>query len=112
MLYVDDVEKISKFWQDKLQASIIETNTLPDNSKNIVLKITDDIELSLFAKSFIKTFSPEVLDNKPSLMFFTNQFEELHHKLAPSIKVMEINDTKTFNFKDPEGNYFVIASEK
>lgn len=112
MLYVDNVEKISQFWQEKLQAVVIETTNLPDNSKNIILKITDDVELSLFAKSFIKTFSPEVLDNKPSLMFFTNQFDELHNKLAPSVKIMEVNKTKTFNFKDPEGNYFVIASKK
>ena len=111
MLYVDDVIKISKFWQDKLAGKVIATEVLPDGSQNIILQLTRDVQLSLFSKEFIKKFSPEVITNHPSLMIFTTNFEELHQKLAAQTEIMKINQTETFNFQDPEGNYFVIAKK-
>lgn len=111
MLYVNDVEKISKFWQDKFKAQVLETNILPDNSKNIVLQINDQIQFALFNREFIKKYSPEVLGPVPSLMLFVDDFDEMTKRLNPKGTIQEMNGMKTINFADPEGNYFVIAEK-
>ncbi len=109
MLYVDDIEQISQFWQTALKAQVIETNELPDDFENIVLKITPEVELSLFPTDYIKKYSPEVLDQTPALMFFATNFEKLHDSLAGASEIVDNNGVRTFNFSDPESNYFVIA---
>lgn len=112
MLYVEDVKIISRFWQDNVDAEITEDNRLDKGYQNLVLEISPEVELSLFPKEFIKEFSPEVLGSTPSIMFFSNKFEELHARLNPTANVRTVNGTKTFNFPDPEGNYFVVAKSE
>lgn len=112
MLYVDDVARISRFWQDQLGATVGAKTEMPDHSQQVVLKIAPEVELALFAKSFIRTYSPEVSDNQPSLMFFVSRdrFAVLHQRLALGTDVMQMNDGTSFNFADPEGNYFGVAT--
>lgn len=112
MLYVDDVEQVVQFWQDELGAEVIEVNAMPDGSNNVVVNIAPNVELSFFAKSFIRRYSPEVLGNTPSLMFYSKDFKALHDRLATEGEIVENAGTATFNFRDPEGNYFVIAQAK
>ena len=113
MLYVDDVEQIVQFWQDNLGAQVVEVNALPDDSENIVVTVAPNVELSFFAKSFIRQYSPEVLDSgTPSLMFFSDDFEALHDRLTTAGKIVDNNGTPTFNFRDPEGNYFAVGKAK
>lgn len=109
MLYVDDVEKISEFWVDYFQAKIESKIDLPDDSQTIDLQVTQEFQLSLFEKEFIKKYSPEVLGNVPSIMFFADNFQELHSKIPNAGEIIENAGVNTFNFADPEGNYFVIA---
>lgn len=111
MIYGNDIDKLSEFWKFNFNANIIETNELPDGFTNKVLSLTPTIELSLFNKEFIKKYSPEVIDAVPSLMIYTNEFDELHNRLTTAGDVMEIDGIPTFNFTDPEGNYFVVAKE-
>ena len=40
---------------------------------------------------------------------FTDQFEEIYQKIENAGEIMENNGVETFNFSDPEGNYFVIG---
>lgn len=112
MLYVDDVEQIVQFWQDKLGAEVVEVNVLPDDSENIVVTVAPNVELSFFAKSFIRRYSPEVLDNTPSLMFYSEDFQALHDRLTTASEIVTANGTATFNFRDPEGNYFAVSQAK
>lgn len=112
MLYVDDVEQIVQFWQDDLGAKVVEVNTLPDDFNNIVLEVAPNVELSFFAKAFIRQYSPEVLGSTPSLMFYSKDFKALHDRLTTAGEIVENAGTATFNFRDPEGNYFVIAQAK
>ncbi|WP_446001999.1 glyoxalase [Weissella viridescens] len=109
MLYVDDVQVISDFWQKYVKAEVAETNALPDDFKNIVLQVGTQMQLSLFDKTFIEKYSPEVLGNTPSLMLFSDDFEALHDAIPGALDIMENNSQQTFAFPDPEGNYFVIA---
>lgn len=83
---------------------------MPDGSTNVVLAISDQVEFSLFSREFIKQSSPEVLDTTvPSLMLFIDNFENAHKKLDHAGKIIDDFGTLTFNFSDPEGNYFVVA---
>jgi len=112
MLYVDDVAQIVDFWQEKLAAQVVEVNALPDGSENVVVTVAPNVELSFFAKSFIRQYSPEVLGDTPSLIFYSEDFEALHKRLATAGEIVVNNGTRTFNFRDPEGNYFVIGEAK
>ncbi len=108
MMYVDDVQKVADFWQDYFNATIIETNKLEDGSTNLVLKVTENLEFSFFSKAFIAKYSPEVLDNKPSLVLSTTNFDGIEYALNQAVQVEIINGHRTFNFHDPEDNYFVL----
>lgn len=109
MLYVEDVDQCVQFWLDYVDAKIAATSTLPDGSQNVVLTVAPEVELSFFSKEFIKTFSPEVVENVPSLMFFTDRFRDLHAKIPNAGDISDQQGTLTFNFADPEGHYFVVA---
>ncbi|MGM0241159.1 glyoxalase [Enterococcus sp. AZ103] len=109
MFCVQNVETISQFWQEKLGAELIENQPLPKGLSNAILKISGEIEFVIFPRDFIAEVSPEVLDSTPSLMLYREDFEELHERLNPSAELMTVDQTATFNFTDPEGNYFVIA---
>lgn len=112
MLYVDDVAQISHFWQEQVGALVVAETVMPDHSKQVVLRIAPGVELNLFAKSFIRAYSPEVVDNQPSLMFFIapDQFADLHQRLAPKASLTQAPGSVSFNFADPEGHYFVVAT--
>ena len=89
MLYVEDVKVIRDFFVTTLQAEVVAENPLPDDYLNINLKVSEQLELGPV----------------PSLMFFTEDFDALYEKLGEGREKM--NDT--FNFADPEGNYYVMA---
>lgn len=112
MLYVEDVDQAVKFWQDYFDAKIETISSLPDNFKTIVLTIGPGMELAFFAKAFIAKYSPEVMGSTPSLMFFSDNFDALHATLPNAGEVVDNNGTLTFNFTDPDGNYFVVAQDK
>ncbi len=110
MLYVDDVAANSQFWQSNLNAKLVSSNALPDGSQNEILAVSDEVEFSLFSKAFIKKYSPEVLGTTgPSLMIFRDDFEALHAKLKSAGDIADVGGQLTFNFQDPDGNYYVIA---
>lgn len=112
MLYVTDVDQMAKFWQDYFDAKIETISSLPDEFKTIVLTIAPNMELAFFPKAFIAKYSPEVMGNTPSLMFFSDRFEALHRALPTAGEIVDNNGTLTFNFSDPDGNYFVVAQDK
>ncbi|MBF8808609.1 MAG: glyoxalase [Enterococcus lacertideformus] len=109
MLYAGDVEVLSNFFVKTLGATISETIDLPEEFHSTILTISSEFELGIFPKVFVQRFSPEVLGTTPSIMFFTDQFEEIYEKLDNAGEIMDNNGIQTFNFSDPEGNYFVIG---
>jgi len=109
MLYVKDVDRVVKFWQDNFDLPLVATNALPDGSQNIVLQMNAGTELSFFSRAFIQSHSPEVLDNVPSLMFFSKNFETLHEQLAGATPIADNKGLSTFAFPDPDGRYFAMA---
>ncbi|WP_243676943.1 hypothetical protein [Secundilactobacillus collinoides] len=62
------------------------------------------------ARRSSKKYSPEVLGTTgPSLMIFRDDFEALHAKLKSAGDITDVGGQLTFNFQDPDGNYYVIA---
>ncbi|MCH3490346.1 glyoxalase, partial [Enterococcus faecium] len=45
----------------------------------------------------------------PSLVFFTDEFETIYENMEEPGEITDNNGVLTFNFSDPEGNYFVIG---
>lgn len=45
-------------------------------------------------------------------MFFTEALQNLHAKLQGAGEIIESKGTLTFNFPDPDGNYYVVAQNK
>ncbi len=113
MLYVNDVKEAANFWQQGFNLSTIETIDLPDGFFSFKLSVLDQLSLQLFDKKFIQKYSPEVATNNPSLLFSTNNIEELHHSLLKvSPFVSEISGEigfRQFNFSDNENNYFAVT---
>lgn len=109
MLYVNDVDAMTDFWQQTLGAARTATIELPENHHAVVLTVDDTTELALFSHAFIDQFSPEVANNQPSLMFFRTDFEVLHEQIAGATPIVDDAGVRAFGFPDPEGHYFAIG---
>lgn len=117
MVYVDDVERVVKFWEEQLGFVVMNRTEASDGSLIAEIAPHTDAETSivLFSKSFIRSNSPELELSTPSLMFSTNDLTDLHEKLTtqgvPVGQIVDIQGLRTFNFSDPEENYFAVTEE-
>ena len=114
MLYVNDVDKVSQFWQEALNAKLLGEMELPDTTHTVKLSVLDQIHINLFSVKFIKKYSPNVSLGFPSLLLLTDDIDAVHKQVEKySDTVSEISDQggqQTFNFADPENNYIAVGS--
>ncbi len=117
MLYVKDQDEAVQFWTEKMGFHLIAEE---DNGKGfrwIEIAPTKEAETSivLHNKEFIAKMQPELNLNTPSMLFFTENIEQLHKQLVDKkVAVGEIVNMptgKAFNFADDEGNYFAIMEK-
>jgi lactoylglutathione lyase len=70
----------------------------------------------LHNKEFVEKMPPGLNLDTPSLMFFSEDIQQLHSELSnKNIKVGEMVDTpsgKVFNFADHEENYLAVMEKK
>jgi lactoylglutathione lyase len=109
MVYVSDIEKEAALWQSigweirDRQDVMIQVAPAEDAS----------FALNIFDLAFIKEESPEVADNVPSIMFHSDDVEELYQKMqAQGIEVGELVEMglqKVFNFANTDGLYFAVS---
>ena len=109
MLYAENVDVLSQFFVETLGATVSEMIELPEEFQSTIVQLSPEFELGIFPKVFVQRFSPEVLGTTPSIIFFTDQFEEIYQKIENTGEIMEKNGVETFIFSDAEGNYFVIG---
>ncbi|AKP66266.1 VOC family protein [Companilactobacillus ginsenosidimutans] len=113
MLYVNDVEKVSKFWQDALNAKELAKSPPPDGSSTVKHSVLDQVNINLFNIDFIKKYSPMVSLEFPSIMLMADDLENLHEQISKySSEVSDISEQSgmtTFNFADPENNHIAIG---
>ena len=112
-LYVNDVEAMVAFW--KKVGFVEKQRQGSGESLNVLLEPFRDSNalFQLFNLEFIKKMSPETADMKPSLLFRVYDITDWHEKMIKITEttsgIVDIGGTKTFNFADPEGNYYAFA---
>lgn len=117
MLYVEDQEKSKEFWVEKVGFSVVEDQT-QDSIRWIEITPTQEAQTHfvLHNKMIIAELEPELILGTPSLLFFTQNIEELYTEFKEKgITVGELVSTPTgrgFNFSDPEDQYFAVVEEQ
>ena len=118
MLYVNNQDEAVKFWKEKLDFTVIaeENNNQGLRWIEIAPKKGAETSLILHNKDFVSKMSPGLNLDTPSLMFFTENLEQLHSDLLnKKITVGEIVNmpsSRVFNFADNEENYFAVMEKK
>jgi lactoylglutathione lyase len=117
MLYVNDQDKAVRFWTEKLDFTVVaeENNNEGFRWIEISPKTGAETTLILHNKEFVAKMSPGLNLDTPSLMFFTDNLEQLHSDLkGKEITVGDIVNMTTgrvFNFADDEENYFAVLEK-
>ncbi|MCP3763856.1 VOC family protein [Domibacillus sp. A3M-37] len=118
MLYVNNQDEAVKFWTEKLGFTVIaeENNNQGLRWIEIAPKKGAETSVILHNKDFVSKMSPGLNLGTPSLMFFTENLEQLHSDLLnKNITVGEIVNMpsgRVFNFADNEENYFAVMGKK
>mgnify|MGYP001329641060 CR=1 FL=1 len=118
MLYVHNQDEAVEFWTEKLSFTVISEENNHQGLRWIEIAPKKDAETTLILhnKDFVAKMSPGINLETPSLMFFTENFDQLHnHLLDKSVTVGEIvtlPSGRVFNFADNEGNYFAVMEKK
>lgn len=117
MLYVEDQEKAKEFWVEKVGFSVVEDQT-QENIRWIEITPTQEAQTHfvLHDKNVIAELESELTLATPSLLFFTQNVEELYTEFKQKgITVGELVTTPTgkgFNFADYEEQYFAVVEEQ
>ncbi|MFD1269543.1 VOC family protein [Paenibacillus motobuensis] len=116
MLYVNNQDESRDFWTEKLGFEIISEET---NGPMRWIEIAPKgaaTSIVLHSKEFVAQMNPDMNLGTPSLMYFTEKFDELYSDLKnKNVKVGEIVELPTgrvFNFADNEENYFAVLEKK
>ena len=118
MLYVNNQDEAIRFWTEKLGFVVIAEEELDQGFRWIEIAPQKGAETSIILhdKKFVAEMSPGVNLDTPSLMFFTENLEQLHQDLShKNITVGEITSMpsgKVFNFADNEENYFAVMERR
>jgi predicted enzyme related to lactoylglutathione lyase len=116
MLYVNDVNESSKFWQSI--GFIEKERDAVDGT--IVVEIApseaSSTRIVLYELAFIQQHSPEVAGNTPSLMFFSEDITGLYKGMKEAgVTLGELiqlpGGELVFNFADNDGNYFAVSGQ-
>ena len=118
MLYVNNQDETVKFWTEKVGFTVISEVDNGEGLRFIELAPTKESETSIILhnKEFIAKMQPELNLNTPSLMFFSENIENLYKDFSD--KNITVGDLvtmptgKVFNFADNEGNYFAVMEKK
>lgn len=118
MLYVNNQDEAVSFWTEKVGFSVISEEDNGQGMRWIEIAPTEGAEtrIILHNKEFVAKMSPGLNLGTPSLMFFSENLDELHSNLSnKKIKVGEIVNIpsgRVFNFADNEENYFAVMEKK
>ncbi|RIW28934.1 VOC family protein [Bacillus salacetis] len=118
MLYVNDQDETVKFWTEKLGFTVIAEESNSHGMRWIEIAPSGSAETSIILhdRDFISKMSPELNLGTPSLMFFTENLEQLRKDLSSkNVTVGEIVNMpsgQVFNFADNEENYFAVMEKK
>lgn len=114
MIYVHDVRAVANFWVHKL--GFIELHEHEFEGEVIGVDIThnpdSDAGITLYDRAVVATMSPEVNLGAPSVLFTAPDVTEMRELLiSDGVTVGDVvthGDMTSFNFSDPEGNWFAV----
>jgi lactoylglutathione lyase len=118
MLYVNNQDEAKEFWTEKVGFIVISEEDNGQGFRWIEIAPTKEAETSIILhnKEFIAKMSPELNLGTPSLMLFSNNFDNLYSDLSnKNVTVGEIVNMpsgRVFNFADSENNYFAVMEKK
>jgi lactoylglutathione lyase len=117
MLYVNNQDEAVNFWTEKVGFSVISEEDNGQGMRWIEIAATKDAETSIILhnKEFVAKMAPELNLGTPSLMFFSENLDQLHNDLLnKNVTVGEIGNMpsgRVFNFADSEKNYFAVMEK-
>lgn len=115
MLYVNNVEESSQFWQ-KIGFVEVEREAV-DGTLVVEIAPTEaaETQIVLYELAFIQQHSPEVAGNTPSLMFHSDDIFGLYKNMQEAgVRVGEMIQLPSgfvFNFSDNDDNYFAVSGK-
>jgi len=116
MVYVNNQDMAVEFWTEKAGFTVIaEENN--GHMRWIEIAPSENAETSIILhdKEFVAKMSPGMNLGTPSLMFFTDNLDELYSSLSnKNVKVGDIvtmPSGRVFNFADDEENYFAVMEK-
>ncbi|KZZ84843.1 MULTISPECIES: VOC family protein [Bacillaceae] len=118
MLYVNNQDEVVKFWTEKAGFQVISDEDNGQGMRWIEIAPANDSETTivLHNKEFIAKMSPELNLGTPSLLFFTDNLDQLYTDLSSKHvtvgELVEMPSGRVFNFADCEGNYFAVMEKK
>lgn len=117
MVYVNNQDEAVKFWTEKAGFTVISEEENGQGMRWIEIAPSNNVETSIILhnKELISKMQPELNLGTPSLMFFTENLDQLHsHLVNKNVTVGEIVNIpagRVFNFADSEENYFAVMEK-
>lgn len=114
MLYVNNQDEALDFLDKKVGFKVISEENNGQGMRWIEIAPAKGAETSIILhnKEFVAKMSPELNLGTPSLMFFSENLDQLYDDLSnKNVKVGEIVTMpfgRVFNFADNEENYFAV----
>jgi lactoylglutathione lyase len=118
MLYVNNQEEAVKFWTEKAGFVLVSEHDTGQGMKWYEIKPSQDAETSIILhnKELIAKMSPELHLGTPSLMFFSDNLDDLYNDFKEKEitvgPLVEMPTGRVFNFADNENNYFAVTEKK
>ncbi|KFN01532.1 VOC family protein [Bacillus clarus] len=118
MLYVNNQDEAVQFWTDKAGFHVIaeENNGQGFRWIEIAPRKGEGTSIVLHDKALIAKMQPELNLNTPSLMFFSDNLDQLYKDLSEKNvtvgKIVDLPTGRAFNFADSEQNYFAVMEKK
>ncbi|MGM0920588.1 MAG: VOC family protein [Bacillota bacterium] len=117
MVYVNNQDEAVKFWTEKVGFTVISEEENGQGMRWIEIAPSNNVETSIILhnKELIAKMQPELNLGTPSLMFFTENLDQLHsHLVNKNVtvgEVVNIPSGRVFNFADSEENYFAVMEK-
>lgn len=118
MVYVNNQDEAVKFWTEKVGFAVISEEDNGHGMRWIEIAPTKNAETTIILhnKEWVAKMSPGVNLGTPSLMFFSENLDQLYSELKNKrVKVgdmMNMPSGRVFNFADDEENYFAVMEKR
>ncbi|RDU37140.1 VOC family protein [Neobacillus piezotolerans] len=116
MLYVNDQDGAVKFWTEKA-GFVVKADETNGPMRWIEIAPAEDVQTTivLHNKELIAKMEPELNLGTPSLMFFTDNLDNLYENLSSKNvtvgEIVKMPSGRVFNFADDESNYFAVMEK-